>query len=117
MAEVRITVDGGEGGAAPLLRWLHRDPEARKLTVEGRPGPSGNLSDVNLILAVVNTVTQLGALVMAVVAYRATLPRSKSPQVSFTAPGGVRVVIDNADAATIKHVWDAINATEGPRLS
>lgn len=115
MVEVRISVDGGQRDAVDLLAWLRRDPEARKLTVEGKPVPGGCLSDVDTIMAVVNTVTQLGALVMAIVSYRATLPRSRSPQVTFTAPGGVAVTIDNADAETIKRVWDAVNAIDGPR--
>lgn len=71
--------------------------------------PPGDESDVGGTVAVVNTVTQLGALVMAIVAYRATLPRSRSPRVTFNVPGGVAVTVDNADAETIKRVWDAVN--------
>lgn len=115
MVEVRVTVDGGVGDAAALLAWLRRDPEARKLAVAGGPTPGGSSSDVDWITAVVNTVTQLGALVMAIVAFRATRPRSCSPRVAFSAAGGVAVEIDNADAETIKHVWDVVNVVDGSR--
>lgn len=112
VVEVLVTVDGGAGDAAALLAWLRRDPEARKLALVGGPNDGDNPSEVEWITVLLNTVTQLGALVMAIVAFRATRPRSACPRVAFSAAGGAAVGVDNADAETIKQVWDVVNAVD-----
>ncbi|ADD40628.1 effector-associated constant component EACC1 [Stackebrandtia nassauensis] len=115
MVEVRISVAGGDRDGVELLAWLRRDPEARKVAIEPEPHEDGRPPDI--IRAVINTVTQLGALVMAIVAFRATRSRSTCPQVSFTAASGARVLVQDADAETIKFVWDVINSAVPPQRS
>jgi Effector Associated Constant Component 1 len=112
---VRVRLeDGGDGG--DLLRWLRSDPVAAHTELGVLPAGHGRseMGVADVVQAVLDDVSGLGSLVVAVAAWRDARRQGRGRAAAPTVQiqyGGVTVEVTDGSPAEVRRIVDALTAS------
>jgi hypothetical protein len=101
LPQISIEVHGAPGDAADLYDELQSRRLPGRPTISAASSRDGTLGLLDTILAIVNTVTAVAGLAVAVTQWR----KDTDATVTFHLGNGKSVVVDRSDQAAIDHIW------------
>jgi hypothetical protein len=104
LPQIRIEVHGAPGDAADLYEELQSRRLPGRPTISAVSSRDGTLGLLEAVLAVVNTVTAVASLAIAVMQWR----KDTDATVTFHLGNGKSVVVDRSDQAAIEHIWELL---------